>query len=435
MALCNVNVCVYALVVMFGLGSWLAVNGLFVELSFLVSELPEGWSLPSYITIIVQDHSTALLSLTFFMANQYEYVTAFFIGAGLSGLIPSLLALSQGSNAEPTCTNTTNSSDGNFTVEWVYGEPHFSVEIYFLCLAVLQLASGIAFLLLNVLPVCKREHDPTRVDNDKKPTGEKPSGDAPEKTPGQPRAHDNPAYEEDRDEYDDFVEYRRASVAMGEYAVGRRLSKKKEEPPAAARYSSSAVAAAGDLPAGYAPEPVKLSAGQLACLYVVQMWVSALMMGALPSVGSFSALPYGYNIYHLSLTLSTIANPLACCVPFAVTAASVPSLTGLTVLATAAGAYLLALAATSPEPPLLDTSYGGAVCVAVTVAAYALFSYVNVCLASLFREQSHRALFWCGVATQAGAFVGAIALFLPVNCFNLFEETPLECETVVLNLF
>lgn len=50
----QVNVCVYLLVCAFGLGSWLAVNGLFVELPLLVEELPEGWGLPSYLAVIVQ---------------------------------------------------------------------------------------------------------------------------------------------------------------------------------------------------------------------------------------------------------------------------------------------------------------------------------------------------------------------------------------------
>uniref|UniRef100_A0A674HXD3 Riboflavin transporter n=1 Tax=Terrapene triunguis TaxID=2587831 RepID=A0A674HXD3_9SAUR len=44
----------HLLACVFGTGSWAALNGLWVELPLLVTELPEQWYLPSYITIIIQ---------------------------------------------------------------------------------------------------------------------------------------------------------------------------------------------------------------------------------------------------------------------------------------------------------------------------------------------------------------------------------------------
>ncbi len=40
--------------VMFGVGAWISINGLWVELPLLVQALPEGWSLPSFMSIIIQ---------------------------------------------------------------------------------------------------------------------------------------------------------------------------------------------------------------------------------------------------------------------------------------------------------------------------------------------------------------------------------------------
>nr|CAH8873770.1 unnamed protein product [Trichobilharzia regenti] len=42
------------LVSLYGLGSWIVVNGLWVELPLLVNILPEGWNLPAYLIIIIQ---------------------------------------------------------------------------------------------------------------------------------------------------------------------------------------------------------------------------------------------------------------------------------------------------------------------------------------------------------------------------------------------
>ena len=44
----------YLLVCLFGIGSWIAVNGIWVELPLLVNHAPEKWSLPSYLAVITQ---------------------------------------------------------------------------------------------------------------------------------------------------------------------------------------------------------------------------------------------------------------------------------------------------------------------------------------------------------------------------------------------
>ena len=46
------------LAVLFGISSWISINGLWVELPLLVQNLPEGWALPSYLSIIVQVNQT-----------------------------------------------------------------------------------------------------------------------------------------------------------------------------------------------------------------------------------------------------------------------------------------------------------------------------------------------------------------------------------------
>ena len=50
----NRVVLVDLLAVLFGISSWISINGLWVELPLLVQDLPEKWALPSYLSIIVQ---------------------------------------------------------------------------------------------------------------------------------------------------------------------------------------------------------------------------------------------------------------------------------------------------------------------------------------------------------------------------------------------
>ncbi|KAL5105555.1 Solute carrier family 52 riboflavin transporter member 3-A [Taenia crassiceps] len=42
------------LLIFFGFSSWIAINGLWMELPLLVNVLPEGWNLPAYLSIIIQ---------------------------------------------------------------------------------------------------------------------------------------------------------------------------------------------------------------------------------------------------------------------------------------------------------------------------------------------------------------------------------------------
>lgn len=44
----------HLLLIFFGITAWLGVNSTFVQLPLLVEGAPEGWSLPSYIVIIIQ---------------------------------------------------------------------------------------------------------------------------------------------------------------------------------------------------------------------------------------------------------------------------------------------------------------------------------------------------------------------------------------------
>lgn len=154
----------HLLVALFGMGSWAAVNGIWVELPVVVKELPEGWSLPSYVSVLValgnlgllvvtlwrrlapgkgervpirvvqvlsmvgtallaflwhhvvlvagQLHSVAFLALAFVLALACcasnvtflpflshlppRFLRSFFLGQGLSALLPCVLALVQG---------------------------------------------------------------------------------------------------------------------------------------------------------------------------------------------------------------------------------------------------------------------------------------------------------------------------------------------------
>ncbi|XP_069112336.1 solute carrier family 52, riboflavin transporter, member 3-B-like isoform X2 [Argopecten irradians] len=465
----EINVFVYIVVAMFGVGSWVAVNGLWVELPVMVPYLPEGWKLPSYLTVIIQlanigpilvtlaytcskdsinekaivfliltvgavaclllaffwrttsyiggeEHSTALLVLQFFLACvdctssvlflpfmslfRVEYMTGYFIGEGMSGLIPSLVALGQGVG-KMTCQNmsvlnqTTNIS--HYEIQPIYHEPTFPVEDFFFFLFAMMIMSGVAFTLLNYLPYCKREHtveyvmDVEGADSNSSSSNYELSSDH-----GKVR----------EEEYQDPSQTGHSNTELVP-------SNKKKKP---------SLAVCTDTHSSLVSEA--LSRRTYFYFLILIAWISAISNGVLPSVQTYSCLPYGNSAYHLAVTLSSISNPLACFVAFVLPEASRIIINVLTFFGTCVAAFIMLTAVQSPTPLLVESNGGPVIVVLAWVLFTALISFSKVSIATLFRKEGKRALLWCGAMTQLGSVIGAIITYILVNVLTIFESAP-----------
>lgn len=323
---------IHTLACAFGLGSWVAVNGLWVELPLIVNSLPEGWELPSYLTVIIQlanlgpllvtlmhklcpgrlkeniviysilsvgalscillaffwdkttvvtgaSHSTAFFIITFFlslvdctssvtflpfmMQLPAKYITTYFIGEGLSGFIPGVVALAQGVGMAK-CVNSSqtvgNHTGGNlWSLHTEYLPPNFSTNVFFFILSAMMCVSLAAFFALNRLPrTYKLSNEKTVLHT----VASVSSG------------LDNPTSEADGD----GVKHQ----GQGEVQTNPPLT--------AARNSMY----------------------QMTFIYFLVVWVNAVTNGLLPSVQTYSCMPYGNLAYHLSAALASVANPVAC---------------------------------------------------------------------------------------------------------------------------
>ncbi|KAG0720327.1 Riboflavin transporter 2 [Chionoecetes opilio] len=416
------------LAMMFGVGAWVAVNGLWVELPLLVQHLPEGWNLPSYLAVIIQianvgpiaysvmrslrpglrpspvvygvlglgsvasllmallwqktswingvQHSTALLVLVFllalvdctssvlflpYMAVWREiYLSSYLVGEGLSGLLPALMALAQGVGGNAMCENVTKYNETfnfNYTVEEsVSLSPRFSVTGFFFFLMAMTVASGLAFTLLEHLPDIRSE-----------------------------------------------------KVVVP--SVTNSVS---------ALESSQSIDYLMSNTSGQKRQLQTMSVSVYWLLLAGQAGASSLTNGVLPSIQSFSCGAYGNVAYHLAVTLSSLANPVAAFLTLTLPRCKRYLLTMLGVLGTLLAAYIMATALLSPLPPLMGTAAGEALVVCAWVLFTGVMTYVRVEIANQMREEGQRALFWCGAVTQAGSAVGAVITFVLVNVYGFF---------------
>ncbi|XP_057211300.1 riboflavin transporter 2 isoform X1 [Triplophysa rosa] len=427
------SVLTHVLACLFGMGSWVTICGLWVEIPLIVSHTPEGWYLPSYLSVIVQianigplfvtlmhrfrpgtlketaviyfivsfgilasfllaffwservevqgvDRSVPLLLLTFFisivdctssvtflpfmMQLKTKYLTTYYIGEGLSGLVPALVAMVQGVGVMD-CVNASQILGSNETLLQHYQPANFSVEAYFFLLTAMMVVCLVAFVLLNNHPAVLKEHE-TKHNN----AGDSISQWKTKRTEQKPmigfhRGHDKP----------------KSSFGTGKY-----------------------------------------SWLQVVYIYVILAWVNGLTNTLLPSVQSYSCLPYGNQAYHWSATMANVANPVACFITMFYLRRSLVLLGLLTSVGSLIGVYIMGVAVSSPCPLLVNETSGAVLMVLAWFFFIFILSFVKVIIAVILRDEGHSALVWCGAVVQIGSMLGAVTMFPLVNVYDLFTS-------------
>lgn len=330
----------HVLACLFGMGSWVAINGMWVELPLVVHHIPENWYLPSYLTVLIQmanigplfitlmhrfrpgtlderpviycivvlgivatfllaffwnntvviagsGHSVPLLILSFLlsvvdctssvtflpfmMRLRPQYLTTYFTGEGLSGLVPALVALIQGVGVVH-CENVTlagNTSADNSSIvssdklHAVYQPAKFSVEVFFMFLSAMMVVCLVAFILLNHHPAVARERKNDRYFN----------GDL-------------------------ECEKREQGLSLHAQTIEHKPMLSTSDAPRKEPRSSFGKGTYNNF--------------EVVFIFVVLAWVNALTNAVLPSVQSYSCLPYGNKAYHLAATMAAVSNPVAC---------------------------------------------------------------------------------------------------------------------------
>ena len=414
------------LAVLFGISSWISINGLWVELPLLVQELPEGWALPSYLSIIVQ------------VANIGPITYSLLRSCGSSPLSPHMVII-------PLLVLGCAASFAlALTWDWVatLSSPHsvgLFISVFFLSLV--DCTSSVLFLpymglfrslYLNSYLI-----------------GEGMSGFVPsiaalaQGVSGNPvctnMTLDNGTVVEEavvgepRFTTSNFFTFLLAMMAISlvAFLLLHYLPTARKErtgtSPSNANFS--------EVLQHSNEEPVEEEVGKTKPLYntalllTIQAAVCFLSNGALPSIQSYSCLPYGNTVYHLAVTLNAMANPLMAFLAFFMPCTQQGVVLSLALLGGALSTFILATALASPGM-IAGLGVGGSLVVITWVVTGALFSYVKVkiltlrwpCLKRLLFQVSVAGmcrdsglLFQCGALTQAGSAGGALIMFLLVN--------------------
>uniref|UniRef100_A0A2K5Q9T5 Riboflavin transporter n=1 Tax=Cebus imitator TaxID=2715852 RepID=A0A2K5Q9T5_CEBIM len=117
-----------------------------------------------------------------------------------------------------------------------------------------------------------------------------------------------------------------------------------------------------------------------------------------------------------------VANTLASLLSMFLPNRSLLFLGVLSLLKACFGGYNMAMAVMSPCPPPAGPLWGEVLIVASWVLFSSCLSYLKVMLGMIQRNRSHRALLWCGPTVQLGSLLRVLLTFPLVNMLWLFSS-------------
>lgn len=434
----------YALICLFGLGSWIAVNGLWVELPVLVKDAPEKWNLPSYLAVIFQ------------LANVGPVIYA--LGNHLApakvhekSAIPFIVSI-----GAVACALLGFYWD---ETSYIGGEKHSTVLfILSFFLAIVDCTSSVVFLtFMSMFPSFYMSA---------LFVGETSSGLLPAFvalgqgiSSGSGNCNANATNASSNNKHitkDDGLRFGPeafffflfsimvvcglAFLALIYLPVAKRQHVRQIRRSAIRKNDNSeneplcgefkGMISTSSTPQGCHAKDTPNSSQVSRCemtttviyLLCIQAWINCLSNGVLPSIQAYASEPYGNKTYHLVATLSSIASALTCFIALWIPCSSSQLVTILASVYTVLGSYILVLASLSPTPPLYDSDVGSVIIILVSIISGILISYTKLSISTMMRNHGYRALFWCGISIQTGSFIGAIVMFPLVNILKLFHQ-------------
>lgn len=149
---------------------------------------------------------------------------------------------------------------------------------------------------------------------------------------------------------------------------------------------------------------------------------STILYGCLPSLSTYSILPYGQAAYHYSRVLEPMAYPLALILSIyqkmLPTILSITgSFTGLLLFS-----FIARIAWQSPCPWGADTTHGAWIMVLTWFIVTLLLAYMRITIGNRLKMQylDEKGMFLFGASVQFGSIMGAIPCYILVNILGVF---------------
>ncbi|CAK1549297.1 unnamed protein product [Leptosia nina] len=410
-----------------GWGSWLGVNGIFVQLPQFVQRLPEQWALPSSITVAVQIANSGLLIYAFIKRFLPRITDAMCI-YGLLAIGTTALFLNAFLYTETAYVGSTERSVvfivltiftamvGTTSSVVFYPYMRNFREMY---LSTYLVGEGLSGLLPSILSLIQGIGGPPECVLS--PDGNSMQAIFP------PARFDPTVFlcivgSLCITSFISFFVLNNYSGFDSEKISAtekKALTEETKEMPDETVVMSST--------------PKSMLDSHWLGLFILMAVINAFFNGLMPSLQTYSCLPYGRQAFHLAVTLGTIANPVACLAGVWMKMAHGRYIAGMLVISAGLIVYITVTAVMSPTPPLYQETSGAVIIVIVWVVANGLISYSRMWIYSKAREGGMKPMRVLGAIGQVGSALGSFTLFWVVNFGNFFQQAE-DCPMPTLLL-
>ncbi|ESO01403.1 hypothetical protein HELRODRAFT_192329 [Helobdella robusta] len=380
---------------------------------------------------------SALVYLPYMARYPSVYLSAFYFGQGLSGLLPGLIGLGQGLGGNPTCANVTvwnssclnatfsncSSEDVKYLLKPVYPQPKFSVQIFLILISLLLVVSFLAFYLLNFSRLNQYQlRKNASSDNVATVSGDdKTNADVDRKNNGLVSNNHHRSSGDNKEV--------RAAAAADVEDESKLISPSPSSQYTLSASETNSNASTSAVVVKNLAEP-QLSKSHLAFYLSSIVAINMATNGIIPATQSYTCLPYSNVVYTLTVRLSSVVGSLSSLSSMFIPKPSIKVFFFMILTALSVVVFHVVIAVLSPTPPLVNTVYGPILIVCTALIMTSLFSFAKVTAASRMHAYGgRRALKWCGAVTQLGSFLGAMLAFALINWTSIFTSiSPCSAE-------
>jgi hypothetical protein len=161
---------------------------------------------------------------------------------------------------------------------------------------------------------------------------------------------------------------------------------------------------------------------------------SFMLFGLLPSLTTYSLLPYGQKALHYFSLLNPLAYPVALLLSLRWATISIRMTLIGSIFGCTLGAFIIIIAAQSPCPWWADSLHGALIMVFTQILTTTILAYIRITIGNCIKSDwsNEKGMFYFGATTQIGSVIGTIPMYLLINVFNVFIHRK-PCQIYCVN--
>ncbi|CAF4374801.1 unnamed protein product [Rotaria sp. Silwood2] len=177
-------------------------------------------------------------------------------------------------------------------------------------------------------------------------------------------------------------------------------------------------------------KPVKhIATSSFIFLLCINTYNSFILYGILPALTTYSLLPYGQKVLYYFCVFSTLSYSMSILISLKWATVSVRMTIIGTIIGSIFAVFIIIIAIQSPCPWWADTLHGAAVIVVIWLLMVFIIAYLRITTGNFIKADwsEEKGMFYFGITVQLGSFLGAIPMYLLVNVFDIFTDRK-PCE-------